>query len=271
VVFEERDRLARDLHDTVIQRLFAAGRSLQGIAGSAKALEVSDRIQTVVGDLDDTIRQLRSVIFGLGLVGNEPGLRSSVISLLQELRVVVGFDVRSSFDGPVDGSVPDQVAEHLLAAVREAVTNIGRHAQATQAEVLLRVDNDECLLEVTDNGRGLGDGEPSSCWCTVWPPPRTTLKSSHECNDVAAAVARARSRHTPADGHIPLRVRALLTVALTRTKLGRVVAQRHSRVRIHPIWNPTEPHGLLPNVSSLPCRLPSCTAGGTRSFRCILL
>lgn len=72
---------------------------------------------------------------------------------------MVGFNVRSSFEGPVDAAVPDIVSEHLLAVVREAVTNIGRHAQATTASVDVSVSDGECRLRVVDDGRGIGDSE----------------------------------------------------------------------------------------------------------------
>ena len=90
------------------------------------------------------------------MIGSELGIRAKIISLLEELNVVLGFAVHSSFDGPVDTAVSEEIADHLLATVREAVTNIGRHAQATQASVLLSVDSDDCRLQVIDNGRGLG-------------------------------------------------------------------------------------------------------------------
>jgi signal transduction histidine kinase len=158
-VYDERERFARDLHDTVIQRLFGTGLTLQGIAGTAQASDVSGQLNAVVTDIDDSIRQLRSIIYELGLTGDELGIRARIISLLRDLNVVVDFEVNSSFDGPVDTAISDEIAEHLLATVREAVTNIGRHAQATQATVRLSVDSEHCRLQVTDNGRGLSGTE----------------------------------------------------------------------------------------------------------------
>jgi two-component system, NarL family, sensor histidine kinase DevS len=158
-VYDERERLARDLHDMVIQRLFALGLSLQGIAGAAGAADVADRLNRVVADVDNAIRQLRAVIFELGLTGEEPGVRAGVISLLRDLRVVVGFDVRSSFDGPVDSAISDTIAEHVLMTIREAVTNVGRHADATEITVRLSATDGRCRLVVVDNGRGFDPGE----------------------------------------------------------------------------------------------------------------
>ncbi len=154
-VYEDRDRLARDLHDNVIQRLFAAGLSLQSMAAAAATAGIADRLQTVIGDLDETIRQVRSTIYELGSAQIGRGLRDSIATLVRELDPVVGFGVRVTFDGAVDTLVSDDLAEHLLAVVREAVTNIGRHAQATEASVSLSVTDGQCRLQIVDNGRGL--------------------------------------------------------------------------------------------------------------------
>jgi two-component system, NarL family, sensor histidine kinase DevS len=160
-VYDERDRLARDLHDTVIQRFFAVGLTLQGIAAVAQAADVSDRLQRVISDIDESILQLRSTIFALGLTGEDLGLRARVVSLVDELRMVVGFEVSSSFDGPVDTAISDEIADHLLITLREAVTNVARHAQATQVSVHLTAVDNQCQLRVIDNGRGMESDMPS--------------------------------------------------------------------------------------------------------------
>jgi signal transduction histidine kinase len=151
----DRDRLAGDLHDRVIQRIFASGLKLQGIAGAIRSEDMSARLKVVIGDLDDTIREIRSTIFELGL-RSETGIRGQVTALLQELSDVLGFKVRAAFDGPVDTEISAEVADHLLSTLREAVTNIGRHADATEARVVLSVHGSLCRLQVSDNGRGLG-------------------------------------------------------------------------------------------------------------------
>jgi len=153
-VYEDRDRLARDLHDTVIQRLFAVGLSLQSMAAATAGSGMTERLEGAISDLDDTIRQVRSTIYELGSAVADQGLRTSVLSLVRELNSVVGFPVRVSFDGPVDSAVSNEIAEHLLAVIREAVTNIGRHAHATTATVALRVGDGLCSLRVTDDGDG---------------------------------------------------------------------------------------------------------------------
>jgi signal transduction histidine kinase len=153
-VQEDRARLARDLHDTVIQRLFAVGLSLQSIAGSAAATGLTEVLDTAISDLDDTIRQIRSSIFELA--STQPGVRASVLSLVQELKPVVGFEVQVTFDGPIDSTISDQIAEHLVATIREAVTNIARHSHASEARVMLSVADGLCRLQVSDDGTGVG-------------------------------------------------------------------------------------------------------------------
>jgi signal transduction histidine kinase len=152
-VYEDRDRLARDLHDTVIQRLFAVGLSLQSMAGAAAGTGMAERLAMAISDIDDTIRQVRASIFELG--PDTPGVRASALALVRELAPVVGFEIPVTFAGPIDSVVPEQVTEHLLATLREAITNIARHAHATEATVALSVADGLCRLQVTDNGCGL--------------------------------------------------------------------------------------------------------------------
>ena len=153
-VFEDRDRLARDLHDHVIQRLFGVGLSLQSLAIRATP-DLSQGLTRQVSELDDVITELRSTIYALGMGQTSRGVRDDVTNLVGELRHMVGFELNVSFDGPVDAAVTAVMAEHLLATIREAVTNIERHANATRGSVTLSVKDEECLLEVADNGKGI--------------------------------------------------------------------------------------------------------------------
>ena len=161
-IYEERDRLARDLHDTVIQRLFAIGLSLQSMQANPSASRIGDRLKSTIADVDDTIRQVRTSIFELGSDGLGRGVRDDVLSLLDDLRPVVGFDVHTSFDGPIDAAAPDRVRDHLLAVIREAVTNIGRHAHATKATVAITVADGQCQLRIEDDGCGMVGARASS-------------------------------------------------------------------------------------------------------------
>jgi len=158
-VHEDRDRLARDLHDTVIQRLFGVGLTLQSMAGRASD-DTAKGLGAAVVEIDQIINQVRSTIYELGMNAESRGIRDSLIMLVRELDTVVGFEVRVSLEGPVDASISDQVAEHLLATVQESVTNIGRHANATEASVHLVVNGDQCCLTISDNGVGIGSSEP---------------------------------------------------------------------------------------------------------------
>jgi signal transduction histidine kinase len=158
-VFEDRDRIARDLHDTVIQRLFAVGLSLQGTARLSSRPEVVGRIERAVEELDETIRQLRTAIFDLEVAVHQDGLRRGVIDLIEELVPVVGLRPKVTFGGPVDSAISAAVAEHLLATLREALTNVAKHAQASSISVTVSVA-DDLLLVVADNGRGIDPEAP---------------------------------------------------------------------------------------------------------------
>lgn len=160
-VTEDRDRLARDLHDTVIQRLFAVGLSLQSVASAAKVPLVVERLDAAIAEIDDTIREVRSAIYALGIARDDRGVRARVLALVHELTPVIGFEVNVAIDGPVDSSVSDAVAHHLLATIREALTNIGRHAHASHARVDLSVTGSTCRLQVVDDGVGLARGGES--------------------------------------------------------------------------------------------------------------
>jgi signal transduction histidine kinase len=154
-VIEERDRMARDLHDTVVQHLYAVGISLETMAQETEAEGIADRLAALVSDVGDAIRQVRSSIYELGLDEEDPGVRAGVLTLVRSLTPMLGFNVRVSFDGPIDSVISQSVTEQLLATIREAVTNIGRHAQATEASVTVSAHHGLCRLRVVDNGIGL--------------------------------------------------------------------------------------------------------------------
>jgi signal transduction histidine kinase len=156
-VFDDRDRIARDLHDAVIQRLFAIGLSLQGLTKSVTSPVVGERLNRAIADLDTTIRQIRTSIFELSLTPEDDGVRARVLALARELDAVVGFEVQFVFDGPSDSAIHDDVGDHLLFTLREALTNVGRHAEATKATVTVGANSEAGWLIVSDNGRGLGD------------------------------------------------------------------------------------------------------------------
>lgn len=153
-VLEDRDRIARDLHDHVIQRLFAAGLSVQSVAAVSEG-EVSDKLTHVVEDVDATIRQIRTSIFQLRTAeAPARGLRSTVLEVVSSVSGSLGFEPEVRFSGPLDTSVDLAVVDEVDAVVREAVTNVARHAHATSVVVELSVSAGVLTVEVTDNGKG---------------------------------------------------------------------------------------------------------------------
>lgn len=159
---DERERLARDLHDTVIQEVFAAGLTLQGIALRAPA-ELRPRIEQVIDHHDDVIRHIRTTIFGLASRhGAEGGLRDQVAAVVAEASRILGFTPVLRISGLLDVATPAAVAEELVPTLREALSNVARHAQATRVEVDLDQSDATLTLRVADNGRGLPDRQAAS-------------------------------------------------------------------------------------------------------------
>jgi signal transduction histidine kinase len=157
---EDRDRIARDLHDSVIQRLFAIGLSLQGTARLVERPEAVMRIGEAIEKLDETIRQLRKAIFDIELTINKEGLHPKVLDLVHELRPVLGLLPQVSFSGPVDTAVSDALVEDVLAVLREALTNVGKHARASQVVITIAA-GEELRLVVADDGVGI-DGSDTA-------------------------------------------------------------------------------------------------------------
>jgi signal transduction histidine kinase len=152
-VIEDRDRIARDLHDTVIQRLFATAMSMQAIA-RATDVDTGTRILAAVDELDETIREIRGTIFALQQP-SATSIHGDLQLLMSEVTPALGFRPRLVVEGPIDTVVPRAVGDHLLACAREALTNVARHARASRAEVLVVVGAD-LALRVTDDGIGPG-------------------------------------------------------------------------------------------------------------------
>ncbi|MBK9179099.1 MAG: GAF domain-containing sensor histidine kinase [Acidimicrobiales bacterium] len=154
-VLEDRERIARDLHDTVIQRLFASGMGLQAAERLAERPEVVARIRQAIDDLDVTIRDIRSTIFALESGDRRGGgLRADVLALVAESGPAVGREPRVRFAGPVDAAVPDGIADHLVSTLREALTNVAKHAGASEVAVEVEV-GDDVVLRVEDDGVGI--------------------------------------------------------------------------------------------------------------------
>lgn len=154
-LLDERERIARDLHDDVIQRLFATGLSLQAVAQMATDPVIAERITRAVDDLDVSIRQVRSTIFEL----HHPwapavSLRGDVLAVCAESAKALGFKPMCDIVGPVDTAVVEPTRGHLLLCLREALSNAARHAQATEIRVDVSVVAGRLTLLVVDNGIG---------------------------------------------------------------------------------------------------------------------
>ncbi len=156
-VFADRDRIARQLHDLVIQRLFATGMSLQAAIGMLPDTQATSRVVQAVDALDETIRDIRSTIFTLQSHpdSDAPGVRVQIMSVVDEMTQALGFAPSVRLEGNLD-ALPWHVCEDMLLALREALSNTARHAQATKVEVSAAADTD-LLLTVQDNGVGIPD------------------------------------------------------------------------------------------------------------------
>lgn len=152
-LLEDRERIARDLHDMVIQRLFASGMSLQAVAAIAEPPEVAERIMSTIDELDDTIRDIRNTIFELHLQ-RRPALSERVANLVADRRDALGFEPELSVTGEID-RLPTDVSDDLLATLAEALSNVGRHAAAETASVAVEHRSGSLSLVVVDDGRGM--------------------------------------------------------------------------------------------------------------------
>jgi signal transduction histidine kinase len=159
-LFADRDRIARNLHDLVIQRLYATGMALEG-AANVVTVDPEDgrrRIHRAVSDLDATIKEIRTTVFALQQPADKSSsLRAKIVEVVDEAAAALGFGPSVQFDGLIDTRVGEREAEQLLAVLREALSNVARHAQATAVSVAVSAQA-ELVLRVTDNGIGIAPG-----------------------------------------------------------------------------------------------------------------
>lgn len=160
-LLEERDRIARDLHDLAIQRLFATGMTLQSAVRFVDHPKASERLLRAVDDLDATIKIIRSTIFGLRGHDNDAdgdGLRDRVSKVVQDVASALGFKPVLRMEGLLDTEVPDGTADEAVAVLREALSNVARHARASSVEVAAEAAGEEFTLRVVDDGVGIPEG-----------------------------------------------------------------------------------------------------------------
>ncbi|GGX38866.1 histidine kinase [Streptomyces chryseus] len=164
VLLEERDRIARDLHDLAIQRLFATGMTLQSAGRFIDHPEASERVERAVDDLDETIKIIRSTIFGLrsDVSGGGESLRARTVRAVADAAASLGFSPSLRKEGLLDTQVSRFVADHVLAVLGESLANVARHAHATRVDVILQTDGSQVVLTVADNGVGIGGGSRRS-------------------------------------------------------------------------------------------------------------
>ncbi|RKN06160.1 GAF domain-containing protein [Streptomyces radicis] len=162
ILLEERDRIARDLHDLAIQRLFATGMTLQSTVRFVDHPQAAERLVRAVDDLDETIKIIRSTIFGLRAHEAGPaarGPRARLMAKVEEAVAALGFTPGLRLEGLIDTDVPAGVADHAVAVLGEALSNVARHASARSARVSVVVAAGTLTLTVADDGVGMPAGE----------------------------------------------------------------------------------------------------------------
>jgi len=157
VLYEDRTRIARDLHDHVIQQLFASGLELQSFAGTLAKRANIERVNNIVDTLDAAISQIRTVIFSLAPTkpGSTPSLRHRIIDLASEFDGGLAHTPSVTFTGPVDLAITGHLADDVIAVVREGLANIAKHAHARSASITIAVEDDVVKIDIEDDGVGM--------------------------------------------------------------------------------------------------------------------
>jgi len=155
----DRDRIARDLHDLVIQRLFATGMSLEGGMPLLPDGDAADRVRRAVDELDGTIRDIRSAIYTLQArdEAGRPGLHDRILAVVQEMTAALGFAPWLRIDGRLDAQVPERMGDDIVAVIREGLSNAARHACASQVDVIVTAVAD-LTIAIQDDGVGIPPG-----------------------------------------------------------------------------------------------------------------
>jgi signal transduction histidine kinase len=158
-LLEERNRLARDLHDSVIQRLFAVGLSLQATLMAQLPPTADGQINLAIDELDETIREIRTTIFEITRHDDDDAgtLRGSILRVIDEIPAAAALHVDVAFDGPLDSAVGPECREAVVMSLREMLSNVVRHANATRAIVTVTLRDNQLSMLVKDNGTGVSD------------------------------------------------------------------------------------------------------------------
>ena len=162
-VLAERERIARDLHDLVIQSLFANGMSLQSLKSDPSISQDSFlKIQKTIDGLDATVQQIRTTIFALQEALPLKDIRTQIMSEIGALNTLAGFKISYSFVGPLDTVIGEDLASQIIPVIRELVTNAIRHAEATSIDLVVMANQTYCEIRVVDNGKGYVESERKS-------------------------------------------------------------------------------------------------------------
>ena len=155
-LLDERERIGRDLHDVVLQRLYGTGLTVQAIGAGADE-SVRSGLDTVIDEIDRVIAEVRTIVFTLGNSANRGALGQELADVVAQANRVLGFTPALRLDGPVESVLGDEMAVEMIASMREALGNVARHAGATKVDVTIAVEGDRVVMRVTDDGVGLPD------------------------------------------------------------------------------------------------------------------
>ena len=160
---QDRARIARDLHDHVIQRLFGAGLALQAVSAAAGP-DISADIEAQIDAIDAATKDIRTIIFALSSDERrgEKRLRDRLLDVVSEVAGTWTAQPRISFAGPLDSLVSSDLADDLVAVLRELLTNVVKHARAQSVEIAVSIADHSVRLVVADDGRGIPDSAPRS-------------------------------------------------------------------------------------------------------------
>ncbi|MFE1953129.1 GAF domain-containing protein [Streptomyces sp. NPDC059524] len=200
-LLEDRDRIARDLHDLAIQRLFATGMTLQSARRFVEHPEAVHRLSRAIDDLDATIKIIRATIFGLReheRAGVAPKLRSRVVKAVETAAAALGYAPALRMEGLLDTDVPAQTAEEVVAVIGEALTNVARHAQSRQAEVSVVAEAGVLTVAVSDEGVGIPPG-------VVRSGLRNLAERAERLGGELSVTARGEQGGTLLEWRVPLR------------------------------------------------------------------
>ncbi|MFI7012500.1 GAF domain-containing protein [Streptomyces sp. NPDC050145] len=203
-LLEDRDRIARDLHDLAIQRLFATGMTLQSARRFVEHPEAVHRLSRAIDDLDATIKIIRATIFGLReheRAGVAPKLRSRIVKAVETAAAALGYAPALRMEGLLDTDVPAQTAEEVVAVIGEALTNVARHAESRRAEVSVVAEAGVLTVAVSDEGVGIPPG-------VVRSGLRNLAERAERLGGELSVTARGEHGGTLLEWRVPLRAGA---------------------------------------------------------------